>query len=269
MQELRFFRSALSRLFCARRYALTLCAAFALALFSVPFLDLVRETMAMVTPEVADTFRSGGVYHIGALSLSSLDASGEDILAGIFSGAFALQLIVFTVASFLYAERVGGYLLIALARGQSRSRAYAQYLTLSALSALSLLMFLQLGVVLSLHFQGMLSVQFPLRLTAVLLTQTLMLCAVALCVAAFCLTAGKGQLVLAAMGGTLLLQMLPRYLTALAHRRLWIERWLLLSWLENSCQLELNQIPLCAAVTFATALLCSLIGFALFRARHW
>lgn len=269
MQELRFFRSALSRLFCARRYALTLCAAFALALFSVPFLDLVRETIAMMTPEVADTFLSGGVYHIGALSLASLDASGEEILAGIFSGAFALQLIVFTTASFLYAERVGGYLPVVLSRGQSRSRAYAQYLALSALSPLPLLACLQLGAVLSLRRQGPFAVQDPASLAAVLLAQTLMLCAASLCAAAFCLTAGKGQLTLAAMGGTLLLQTLPRYLTALFRRRLWLERLLLLTWLENSCQLKPNQIPPCAAVAFVTALLCSLIGFALFRVRRW
>lgn len=266
---MRFFLSASSRLFRTRRYALTLFAAFVLALYSVPFLNLIRETMAMMTPEVADTFRSGGVYHIGVLSLVNLDASGEEILMGICSGAFALQLIIFTAASFLYTERVGGYLLIALARGQSRVQAYAQYLTLSALSVLPPLICLQLGAVLSLRFQGTLAVQHPWRLGAVLLLQTLLLCAAALCAAAFCLTAGKGQLVLAAMGGTLLLQTLPRYLTALTHGRLRIERLSLLSWLENSCQLELHQIPPCAAVAFVTALICSLIGFAFFRVRHW
>ena len=230
---MKFFRSALYRVFTSKQYWIQLGMAVLLSFFGIFLIKEMQDKMWILPREVLEVFRMGGNYNIGIVALPDLNVLSEPycdaVIGGVFSGSVAQLLVVFAVVTFLCSELQNGYMHIAVMKGQARYLICLQYMGIAFIMVLSFMLCYMAGALAALLCNQMLVLKDPMTLCVILFTQMIMMGGIGICAAALTVMIGSRDVKIIVMSLMLALPLAPNYLYILTQGKIQIEKWFLVS----------------------------------------
>lgn len=230
---MKFFRSALYRVFTSKQYWLQMGVAALLSFFGIFLIKEMQDKIWILPREVLEVFKMGQNYNIGIVALPDLSVLNEPycdaIIGDVFSGSVAQLLIVFAVVTFLCSDLQNGYMHIAVMKGQARYIICFQYMGIAFIMVLSFMLCYMVGILAALLCNQMLVVKAPLALCITLFIQIIMMGGIGICAAALTVMIGNRDVKIIVMCLILALPLAPNYLYILTQGKIQIEKWILVS----------------------------------------
>lgn len=273
VRVIKVFRSAVLRIFCSPSYWFKLLSVMFLAAVSPYILEVFAQSAAMLPPQVTEAFRQGNGYNIGILVVPDLESNMltrcDEILTGVISGSVVQCFAVFAVTGFIAKEFSCGYIKLAIMHGAKRSLIYAEYMGLSAVISLPLIILSPLCVYVSLAVKYHLTVEEPSVVLLTLVVQSVMLAAAAVCFAGISFSLnGKGGSVIG-IGAILALPLIPNYIGIFTGGKVRIEGLLLVSRLVSSGENIVSHAAADLITAGITAAIFGFLGLVVFRFRNF
>ena len=236
------FRSAVARLFGSGRYWIEVVVAILTCFISPYIMEMVSKMIETVSPEIIEGFRQGNVYNIGFLSLPSLDIgdyhSCDRIIAGVLSGSVTQCLLVVISTTFIASEFSGGYFIRALVLGYNRSALLTKYLAVAIIGTLPIIIICPASVYVSLELKLKIPITNYSLLMGVLAEQTFMLLGLVVCCTSLAVVVrGKGATIIG-LSCVMILPLLPNYIQVFTGGNVKIDKYMLMSRLVNSCNMD-------------------------------
>lgn len=270
---IRVFRSAVSRNFRSPWYWFKLIGVAVLALLAPFILNVILTAAQKYPPEIVEAFRQGNCYTIGLLSIPSKDPGiltrFDDIALSVISGSVTQCIAVISATGFIASEFSGGYLKLALMRGEKRFILYGKYIAVCVLGSLPVIAVSPLCVMISLSAQYGLAAAEPSRIALRLITQAVMLLALVVCFSSIAITLnGKGGSVIA-LCALLAMPLIPTYLSFFTGGKVQIKDFSLISRLADSAGTAVSGTAGDLLAAAITAAVFYLLGSTVFLSRNF
>lgn len=269
----RYFVSAIKRIFLSTKYLIHVVLTLLLSFFSLRILEMVNQVSEVMPSEMMDAFRTGGMYNIGILSVSRLNVIDgpfyDEMLLGVLSGSFMQCILSVLVSTFICSEYKNGYVGLAIMHGQKRMSIFNQYILVSSILIIPLIITSVVGTLISLSVHNMVSFSNANQIIGILLIQTFMLIAVGISITSFSIMVGNNKAIGVSVGGIFILPLIPSYIRIFTSGKVNIDRFLLLNQLlisGNSDEINTTQYVL---VALTTSMFFYIVGLMVFKYRNF
>ena len=269
----RYFVSAIKRIFLSTKYLIHVVLTLLLSFFSLRILEMVNQVSEVMPSEMMDAFRTGGMYNIGILSVSRLNVIDgpfyDEMLLGVLSGSFMQCILAVLVSTFICSEYKNGYVGLAIMHGQKRMSIFNQYILVSSILIIPLIITSVVGTLISLSVHNMVSFSNANQIIGILLIQTFMLIAVGISITSFSIMVGNNKAIGVSVGGIFILPLIPSYIRVFTNGKVNIDRFLLLNQLiisGNSDEINITQYVL---VALTTSMFFYIVGLTVFKYRNF
>ena len=271
--KIRFFIAGLKRSLFSKRYLYFIIITFLISVFSINLLNAINQATIFLSPEMLEVFKIGKAYNIGILSVSNLNLSEtknyDEIIVGILSGSFLISIVASFVSLYICSEFKNGYFVIALTHGQSRISLINQYMCLSAISCLPILLISIIGVITSMMMNHLFAIKNSGYVIRTLILQIFLILICSVCFSCVSLLFEKYKAVIICISSVLILPLIPRYMSIFFRGKVNIEKYMLLSMIINSQSITNSEILNCIITAIFTGLLFYLTTFAILRKKRY
>ena len=264
----RLFIASVKRFIFSKRYLIHLLLTFVLSSFSIQFLDAINQTSHIMPPDVFEVFKSGNKYNIGVLTVSRLDIMNEpyhdELLMGILSGSFFICIIASLISGFICSENKNGYVKIAITHGQSRFSLYNQYVLVSVLSSVPIIISSLIGIVFSLSLHNMLMFRSIKNILQVLILQAILIFFCSLCFACVAIIIKDYRAVAVCVSSVFIIPLLPGYIHIFTAGQVELEKFFLLNQLIHSSDFVNLNVGVSILTAVVTSAIIYIVGWLCF-----
>ncbi len=273
IHRVRVLKTAVTRLFLSGNYCIKVICAAMLAFVSPYILEMFGQAAKMISPQIVEAFHQGTGYNIGVLKVSSLDILNEPycdrIITGVLSGSLSHCIIATVAAGFIKREFLGGYIVLAIMHGQSRTALYAKYTLVSIIAIILPVIAYPMGVYISLLIRGAAAVENAKNIIGILFLQIYMLAALTVCFSSLAIMFDGRGATAVCLCLVISLPYVPNYLSIFTSGKVDIEKYMLLSRLVNSGNASLSGTGEDILIATVTAAVCYCLGWIVFANKNF
>lgn len=271
--KMRFLSSGIKRSVISIKYLMNVVVIFMLSVISISLVKSIYLAASTMPEKYIEIFKIGNIYNFGVLSISDENVLYsnycDDFIKGILSGSFFVCITSVFIPSFIVYDYKNGYTKIAIMRGMSRISLYNNYILISLISMLPLIITGVLGLFISLFCNAINQTNDIYEILKTLVFQVILISAVCICFAVVSIVILDPAATVINVFSIFVIPLIPGYLRPFIGEKLNIEKFLLLNQVINSGNMCSTELWYTVLIAFITVIIFYFIGLLIFNKKSF
>lgn len=221
-------KAAMKRFVFSSEYMISAITAIVISIMSVPLLWVILENSRRLSPELLEMFKSGGRYNLIILTLPTLEVEDllyYDVIAEeVLSGSIVQYIVVLLVGIYTVTDIKNSYMKLSIIKGVYRYAISLQYIIVSVLGVIPIMLIYECGVIISMRIQGILIIKNMGQLISLVIIRSIMLCTIAADMCAFAMILKEYRAVIIGVFCVITLPSFPYYFQAIFGKEFWLKK---------------------------------------------